>query len=206
MTALTTLEADRAAALDAMERSGRVDDDFLTRFDAQFPRLHDLFARLYGGRADGQEQLALLAAEASSAWNARPLELKVRDEQRLADPEWFASERALGGVCYVDRFAGNLAGIRDQIPYFRELGLSYLHLMPLFDAPEGDNDGGYAVSSYRRVESESRHDRRSSPSSPRTSGRPGSRSSSTSSSTTRAMSTTGRARQSPVTPPTRTST
>ncbi len=151
MTALTTLEADRASALDAMERSGRVDDDFLTRFDAQFPRLHELFARLYGGRADGQEQLALLAAEASSAWNARPLELKVRDEQRLADPEWFASERALGGVCYVDRFAGNLAGIRDQIPYFRELGLSYLHLMPLFDAPEGDNDGGYAVSSYRRV-------------------------------------------------------
>lgn len=151
MTALTTLEADRAAALDAMERAGRVDDDFLTRFDAQFPRLHDLFARLYGGRGDGQEQLAMLAAEASSAWNARPLELKVRDEQRLADPEWFASERALGGVCYVDRFAGNLAGIRDQIPYFRELGLSYLHLMPLFDAPEGDNDGGYAVSSYRRV-------------------------------------------------------
>ncbi|MBN9223871.1 MULTISPECIES: alpha-amylase family protein [unclassified Microbacterium] len=134
-----------------MERAGRVDDDFLTRFDAQFPRLHDLFARLYGGRGDGQEQLAMLAAEASSAWNARPLELKVRDEQRLADPEWFASERALGGVCYVDRFAGNLAGIRDQIPYFRELGLSYLHLMPLFDAPEGDNDGGYAVSSYRRV-------------------------------------------------------
>jgi len=151
VTALTTLEADRAAALDAMERAGRVDDDFLTRFDAQFPRLHDLFARLYGGRGDGQEQLAMLAAEASSAWNARPLELKVRDEQRLADPEWFASERALGGVCYVDRFAGNLAGIRDQIPYFRELGLSYLHLMPLFDAPEGDNDGGYAVSSYRRV-------------------------------------------------------
>ncbi len=151
MTALTTLEADRAAALDAMERAGRVDDDFLTRFDAQFPRLHDLFARLDGGRGDGQEQLAMLAAEASSAWNARPLELKVRDEQRLADPEWFASERALGGVCYVDRFAGNLAGIRDQIPYFRELGLSYLHLMPLFDAPEGDNDGGYAVSSYRRV-------------------------------------------------------
>ena len=151
MTALTTLEADRAAALDAMERAGRVDDDFLTRFDAQFPRLHDLFARLYGGRGDGQEQLAMLAAEASSAWNARPLELKVRDEQRLADPEWFASERALGGVCYVDRFAGNLAGIRDQIPYFRELGLTYLHLMPLFDAPEGDNDGGYAVSSYRRV-------------------------------------------------------
>ncbi|HEX9018782.1 MAG TPA: amylosucrase, partial [Anaerolineaceae bacterium] len=35
--------------------------------------------------------------------------------------------------------------------YFKELGLTYLHLMPLFKAPEGENDGGYAVSSYRDV-------------------------------------------------------
>jgi glycosidase len=33
-----------------------------------------------------------------------------------------------------------------------ELGLTYLHLMPLFRAPDGDNDGGYAVSNYRQVE------------------------------------------------------
>ena len=58
----------------------------------------------------------------------------------------------IGGVCYVDLFAGNLAGIQQRIPYFRELGLTYLHLMPLFLAPEGDSDGGYAVSSYRDVE------------------------------------------------------
>ena len=41
--------------------------------------------------------------------------------------------------------------MRENIPYFKELGLTYLHLMPLFKAPEGDNDGGYAVSSYREV-------------------------------------------------------
>lgn len=151
MTALTSLEADRAAALAAAEAAGRLDDAFLGRFDEQFPRLHGLFTHLYGDRPDGQEQLAQTVAAASASWNTRPLDLKVRDAQRAADPTWFASERMLGGVCYVDRFAGNLAGIRDQIPYFRELGLTYLHLMPLFDAPDGDNDGGYAVSSYRRV-------------------------------------------------------
>jgi len=151
MTALTRSDADRGAALDACEAVGRIDDAFLARFDEQFPRLHDLFTRLYGERADGREQLAATVAAASASWNARPLDLKVRDAQRATDPDWFQSERMLGGVCYVDRFAGNLAGIRDQIPYFRELGLTYLHLMPLFDAPEGDNDGGYAVSSYRRV-------------------------------------------------------
>ena len=151
MTALTSLETDRVAALDAAEAAGRVDDAFLARFDVQFPRLHGFFAELYGARPDGQQQLAETVAAASTAWNTRPLELKVRDAQREAEPGWFESERMLGGVCYVDRYAGNLEGIREQIPYFRELGLTYLHLMPLFDAPEGDNDGGYAVSSYRRV-------------------------------------------------------
>ena len=58
----------------------------------------------------------------------------------------------IGGVCYVDLFAGDLTGLRDKIPYFQELGLTYLHLMPLFDAPEGDNDGGYAISDYRSVD------------------------------------------------------
>jgi len=58
----------------------------------------------------------------------------------------------LGGVCYVDLYAGNLTGIREKIPYFKELGLTYLHLMPLFRAPEGENDGGYAISSYREVD------------------------------------------------------
>ncbi len=46
---------------------------------------------------------------------------------------------------------GDLEGVRARIPYFKELGLTYLHLMPLFKAPEGENDGGYAVSSYREV-------------------------------------------------------
>jgi hypothetical protein len=57
----------------------------------------------------------------------------------------------LGGVCYVDRYAEDLEGVRARIPYFKELGLTYLHLMPLFLAPEPHSDGGYAVSSYRDV-------------------------------------------------------
>lgn len=149
---LGAVDDDRAAALTAAEAAGRVDSAFLERFDAQFPRLHALFTRLYAGRPDGREALAQVVALASASWNGRPLDLKVRDGQRVADPDWFQSERMLGGVCYVDRYGGNLAGIRDQIPYFRQLGLTYLHLMPLFARPDGDDDGGYAVSSYRTVD------------------------------------------------------
>jgi amylosucrase/maltose alpha-D-glucosyltransferase/alpha-amylase len=49
-------------------------------------------------------------------------------------------------------FAGDLEGLRQRIPYLSEMGITYLHLMPIFKVPAGDNDGGYAVSSYREVE------------------------------------------------------
>lgn len=51
---------------------------------------------------------------------------------------------------YVDLYGGNLEGIRTKIPYFKDLGLTYLHLMPLFSSPEKQSDGGFAVDSYRK--------------------------------------------------------
>lgn len=150
------LSAGWAADIDevqtrATEVVGAFDPAFARRFTAHFATLHPLFVELYGDRDDGLEQLAAVVAEASGSWNVRPLELKARDDLREADPEWYLSNQMLGGVCYVDRYAGNLQGVRDSIPYFQELGLTYLHLMPLFESPEGNSDGGYAVSSYRRV-------------------------------------------------------
>jgi len=88
----------------------------------------------------------------TQAWVDRPAVLKQLDQKRESNPVWFQSHEMVGGVCYVDLFAGDLSGIRDKIPYFKELGLTYLHLMPLFKSPEGDNDGGYAISSYREVD------------------------------------------------------
>ena len=126
--------------------------DFDRRFDEHFPRLTLLFAEIYGHREDFLEQLSELGLQLARSWAERPDDLKDLDARREQDPAWFGARQMLGGVCYVDRYAGNLRGIREQIPYFRELGLTYLHLMPLFEAPEGNSDGGYAVSSYRRVE------------------------------------------------------
>lgn len=128
-----------------------VDEEFLERFHDHFPTLHELFRTLYGSRDDALEQLSDVIADAAASWQARPSALKDLDARRDAQPDWFESSRMLGGVCYVDRYAGSLAGIREKIPYFKELGLTYLHLMPLFESPEGNSDGGYAVSSYRRV-------------------------------------------------------
>jgi amylosucrase len=126
--------------------------DFDRRFDEHFPGLTLLFAEVYGHREDFLEQLGELGLQLARSWAERPDDLKALDARREQDPAWFGARQMLGGVCYVDRYAGNLQGIREQIPYFRELGLTYLHLMPLFEAPEGNSDGGYAVSSYRRVD------------------------------------------------------
>lgn len=145
----TDLEAAKAAARAEL---GGPDAAFDARLQDSLPVLHDLFLQLYGEREDGREALAAVVASAAASWRERPGDLKALDRRRTADPHWYLSEEMLGGVCYVDRYAGSLRGIRDRIPYFRELGLTYLHLMPLFDSPEGNNDGGYAVSSYRAVD------------------------------------------------------
>lgn len=125
--------------------------DFNRRFDTHFPTLYRLFESLYGDRSDWQDQLTQLVLLAARSWAERSPELKDVDSEHEAEAAWYLSNKMLGGVCYVDRYAENLEGIRSRIPYFKELGLTYLHLMPLFLAPEPNSDGGYAVSSYREV-------------------------------------------------------
>jgi amylosucrase len=125
--------------------------EFTQRLKRHFEPLFTILLHLYGSRYDFFFHLEELVTELASAWVERRDELKQLDRQREADSLWFQSNRMLGGVCYVDLFAGDLEGVRAKIPYFKELGLTYLHLMPLFRSPEGENDGGYAISDYREV-------------------------------------------------------
>jgi amylosucrase len=128
------------------------DRDFVNRLNTNFITVFAVFAELYGYRNDCLDQLVDLIMMCGQSWIARDQGLKDLDKQRELDPEWYLSNQMLGGVCYVDRYANNLAGIRAKIPYFQELGLTYLHLMPLFLSPKPLSDGGYAVSSYRDVD------------------------------------------------------
>ena len=125
---------------------------FHARLAAHFPTLFAHLLPLYGTRYDFfyhlEELLALLAEMAL----ARTPALQALDAEREADPHWYQGGGMVGGVCYVDLFAGDLAGVQARIPFFKEVGLTYLHLMPLFAAPAGNSDGGYAVSSYRAVD------------------------------------------------------
>lgn len=132
--------------------SGTQWKQFENRLEQHLPVLLENLQPLYGKRPDFIEQVDALLLTAWNGWAERPKDLKALDAERGDDPAWFQSEKALGGVLYVDRFAGDLKKLLDYIPYFKELGLSYLHLMPPFRTPPGRNDGGYAVSSYREVD------------------------------------------------------
>ena len=128
------------------------DDVFATRFERFFTELRDPLVALYGDDPRFEAQwLALLEAIARTA-AGREGALRALDHEREITPDWLQREQAVGYVTYVDRFAGTLTGVRERLPYLRELGISYLHLMPLLHARPQPNDGGYAVVDYGAVE------------------------------------------------------
>ena len=125
---------------------------FITRLQRHFFNLFSILLHLYGEQYDFFYHLESLMQILAQSWVTRSPQLKALDDLRENHPRWYQDHKMLAGVCYIDLFAGNLAGLRQKIPYFKELGLTYLHLMPLFRSPEGENDGGYAISSYREVD------------------------------------------------------
>jgi amylosucrase len=124
---------------------------FEMRLRREWERLFGLLLGLYGHQYDFFYHLEELLRAAARSWFARPDWLKRLDARREATPTWFQSQQMIGAMCYVDLFAGTLKNLRGRLPYFKKLGLTYLHLMPLFESPEGNSDGGYAVSNYRLV-------------------------------------------------------
>lgn len=125
---------------------------FWRRFEQQAPNLVGLMVELYGDHFDLSSHIDELLTIAAKAIASRPYKLRAKDARNESEGAWFRDHQQVGGVAYVDRFAGNLKAIEEKLGHLEDLGLTYLHLMPLFARPEGPNDGGYAVSSYRDVD------------------------------------------------------
>ncbi|MBQ3800509.1 MAG: alpha-amylase family protein [Treponema sp.] len=121
------------------------------RLERNMAELTARLYELYGSRWDFYKILSRLEAIMRKASDSRPAYLREQDEDSPSRP-WYLNQETVGMMLYVDLFAGNLRGLVDRIPYLKGLGVNYVHLMPLFDCPEGENDGGYAISSYRRVQ------------------------------------------------------
>jgi len=145
MSAITPLPASLDDivfhVLDPLEAAER--DVFLTRAEAWYPDLLDGLTTLYDEAA---EDTALnLLVMAARAYAEREHELRRLDLARTLDPAWAQHPGRVGYAAYTERFAGTLRGVEDRIDYLRELGVTYLHLMPLLTPRPGDSEHEWAA-------------------------------------------------------------
>ncbi|HYH73446.1 MAG TPA: hypothetical protein VD764_09515, partial [Nocardioides sp.] len=126
------LQRLRPVVADEAERAlGRADAvGFLARLDLWFLDLHGPIEALYGDDED-DELVGRLVRLALAAAAARPTELRETDRRREVEPHWYQEPRTVGYVAYTERFCGTLDALPKRLDYLAELGVSYLHLMPL---------------------------------------------------------------------------
>ena len=127
-------------------------EDFERRFTALFSDIYSRFEKLYGRHDSCKEVFLKLAQVMLKGYLSRSEELKMIDAKREENPGWFRSQEIVGMMLYVDRFNKDLSGLIKKLDYFDELGVNFLHLMPLLESPKMKNDGGYAVSDYRKID------------------------------------------------------
>lgn len=125
---------------------------FFARLGEAFHKMEKVFSKLYGNRADYEENFYKLIVELKNMYDKREQSLKELDIKRSENSKWFLDPKWIGTMLYVDRYNKDLKGFKEKINYLEELGVNYIHLMPLLAMPKGENDGGYAVSDYEKVD------------------------------------------------------
>ncbi|PLA73432.1 alpha-amylase [Hydrogenovibrio sp. SC-1] len=125
---------------------------FYTRLGANFYAIHSLFEKLYGHRADFEQQALNLVETMARKYIKRPDHLKDLDTEREKDYNWFIHQQWVGMALYANGFSLGLKGMKDHLCYLQELGINLVHVMPIMKCPKTQSDGGYAVSDFRAVD------------------------------------------------------
>jgi amylosucrase len=140
-------------ATQGMDLSRESDELFYARALANMATVYELFQSLYGKHPKGEIHFRQLLYTIIQSHAERPQAFRQRDWEKMQSPaSWFTSNELAGMSLYVDRFCGDLKALPAKLPYLKDLGVNLLHLMPLFESTEGESDGGYAVSDFRRVD------------------------------------------------------
>jgi amylosucrase len=123
---------------DLQEKAKKIWPDFLYIYKTLYPKSseNDLLALIY---------------TMNTAYSNRKDSLKAIDKKREQDSHWYLAPKWVATMFYVDLYAGNIPSIADHLSYLTELGINYIHLMPLLEPREGQADGGYAVKNFRKV-------------------------------------------------------
>ena len=132
--------------------SEKKDKAFSDRFLQHLISIESLFDSIYGHQIGRNESFNALLESLIENYQQRPTTFLKKDIAKAEKGNWYLSNDITGMSLYVDRFAGNINGLAEKLNYFEELGVNFLHLMPVFESPEGESDGGYAVSDFRKVD------------------------------------------------------
>jgi amylosucrase len=131
---------------------GGNDNLFYTRMLANTSAILELYLQLYEHHPASETFFDELIKTIITASKKRPAVLKQRDLEKQEQEYWFLSNKINGMSLYVDRFCGNIQTLKTKLDYFENLGINFLHLMPVFESPANESDGGYAVSDFRKVD------------------------------------------------------
>ncbi len=142
---------DKYVQLHQLDIAGS-DNIFYVRLLAGINSIHSLYYEVYPYHQKRDDFFEALIAGLFKAYQERSSVLQKRDREKEARGEWFLSNELVGMSLYVDRFAGNLEKLSDKLPYLDDLGVNLIHVMPVFESPAGESDGGYAVSDFRKVD------------------------------------------------------
>ena len=144
------MKARTTAKRPAAKAAPELDDAlFERRLARHYDELKWLYCELYHGDIAAFDYFVGMLRR---SWADRKEDLRLQDARREADPDWYRRRDLLGMMLYTAQFAGTLKGVEARIPYLKECGVNYLHLMPLLESPKGRSDGGYAVSDFRKVQ------------------------------------------------------
>ena len=125
---------------------------FYTRLIANAAAIESLFLSIYGAHPHRDQQFKQLITTIVLAHQNRREALKKNDREKLNKGNWHLSQEIVGMSLYVDRFAGKIPDVGQRLDYLNDLGVNFLHLMPIFESPLGESDGGYAVSDFRKID------------------------------------------------------
>ena len=140
-----------ALANNKISAGNKEDLSFYSRLLANAATIKILYTELYHQHPKAEILFDEILNTIAAAHKNRSQNLRKKDAAKQTEGYWFLSNQLAGMSLYVDLFCGNLLNLGDKLEYFKKLGVNFLHLMPLFESPAKESDGGYAVSNYKKV-------------------------------------------------------
>lgn len=119
--------------------------------EKSYRRLKELYVSVYkdNGYEDCEKAFEHLINLMEDYYSRRKKSYIQRD---ITEQRWYLSKDVVGMTMYVDLFSNDIEGFFGKIDYLKSLGITFIHFMPILQGRPGENDGGYAVMDYKKID------------------------------------------------------